>query len=224
MANEILTNTVSLTFSWVESTGATKNHCRISRYYDFSVIDHESNTLTTGDYTVTLTTGNYKYYWQHCSYVGTAWLPWNEVQSFEKVSSGAQFTITDGKWMMFEASERAARSLIFTSAPNYTYTESQLYRTTDRNLAGNILSEFWTTKGKIVLSFGENNTVSKIEKDQIMRYYGMNNKDVYLACAPYNGQNYYRKLWKIFFVAEPEVQSLPGNEERYIIELELEER
>lgn len=224
MANEIITNTVSLTFSWVEATGATKNHCRISRYYDFSTITHEDATLTTGDYQPTLTGGNYKYYWQHKPYVSGSWLDWNEVQSFEKVAAGSQLTVSDGKWLMFEASERATFTLQFTSAPVYTYTESQLYRTMERNLSGDILSEFWATKGKIHLEFGENNTVSRTEKDQVMRYFGMNSNDVYLGCAPFNGADYYRKLWKVYFASEPEVRILSGNEERFILSLELEER
>lgn len=224
MANEIITNTVSLTFSWVEATGTTKNHCRISRYYDFSVITHEDLTLTTGNYQPTLTGGNYKYYWQHRPYVSGAWLKWNEVQSFEKLAAGSQLTVSDGKWLMFESSERATYTLEFTSAPVVTYTESQVYRTSERNLAGEILAEFWTTKGKILLEFGSNNTISKTEKDQVMRYYGENSGDVYLACAPSNGSDYYRKLWKVWFSSEPQVQHLSGNTERFTMTLNLEER
>ena len=222
MANEIITNTVSVTFSWVEATGTTKNHCRISRYYDFSVVPHEDNTLTTGNYQVDLTSGNYKYYWQHRPYVGGTWQKWNEVQSFEKGTVGS-LTVTDGKWLMFESSEMSDYTLQFTSAPNYSYTEEQIYRTGERNLVGDILSEFQTTKGSIRLEFKKNNTVSRTEKDQIMRYYGLNSGAMYLGCAPYNGADYYRKLWKIWFSKEPSVTPLDGNEERFMMVIDLEE-
>jgi len=210
-------------FSTASVTDATKYHCRVSRYYDFSVITHEDNTLTIPIYSETLTGGSYKYYYQWCAYVG-AWQKWQEVQSFERLTGGADLTVTSGKWMMFEASERATYTLVFTSAPQYSYTESQLYRTDGRNLAGDILSEFWTTKGKIRLEFKKNNTISRSEKDQVMRYFGNHCGDVYLACAPSNGEGYYRKLWKVWFTKEPEVEPLDGNEKRFMMVLDLEER
>ena len=222
MANEIITNTVSVSLDWANVTGASKYHCRISRYYDFSIVPHEDNTLTTSDYTVALTSGDYKYYWQWRPYVGAAWLKWTEVQSFEKGTVGT-LTVSDGKWLMFESSEMSDYTLEFTSAPNYSYTENQLYRTQERNLVGDILSEFWTTKGQIRLEFKKNNTISRTEKDQVMRYYGLNSGAVYLACAPYNDTDYYRKLWKVWFAKKPEVEPLPGNEERFMMIIDLEE-
>ncbi len=203
--------------------GATLYHCRVSRYYDFSIVDHENNTLTVPVYTCILSQGVNKYYYQWKHYLA-AWQNWNEVQSFHRVTGGADLTITNDKWMMFEASERANFTLQFTSAPQYAYTEGQLFRTMERNLAGDILSEFWTTKGKINLSFGEDNTLSATEKNQLMRYYSMSSNDIYLACAPAIGGSYYRNIWKVFFVEEPKIEPLNGNEERFIVSVVLEER
>ena len=223
MSNEIIkiNNTTVLTFLTVAS--ATKYHCAVSRYYDFSIVDHENSAVVSPIYTCVLTQGVNKYYyrWRHYA---TTWQKWNEVNSFHRISGGADLTITDDKWVMFEASERATYTLQFTSAPQYNYTESQLFRTAERNLAGDILSEFWATKAKINLSFGENNTLSVTEKNQLMRYYSMSSNDIYLACAPSNGTGYYRNIWKVFFMEEPAIEPLDGNEERYMVELVLEER
>jgi hypothetical protein len=138
----------------------------------------------------------------------------------------SDLTIADGKWMMFEVIEMATYTLIFSNAPNYSITEAQLYRTIERNLAGEILSEFRTTKGKIHMDFGQTNSLSASEKNQVLRYYGMNNLDIYLACAPISadGVNYYRNIWKVFFVNEPACTPLDGNETRFVMTLELEER
>lgn len=222
MSNEIIKVNDTFTANWADVTSATKYHCRVSRYYDFSIVDHENNNIASSIYTCTLTQGVNKYYWQHRAYVG-AWQKWNEVQSFHRVSGGADLSVTNDKWMMFEASERATYTLEFTSAPNYSYTESQLYRTAERNLAGDILTEFWTTKGKITLDFGTDNYISVTEKNQVMRYYSMSINDIYLACAPYNGSENYRKIWRVHFTEEPEVKPLAGNEEHFVMTLILEE-
>lgn len=202
---------------------ATKYHCRVSRYYDFSIVDHQNSTVVSPIYTCVLSQGVNKYYYQWRSFIA-AWQKWDEVNSFHKITDGSDLSITDTKWLMFEASERATYILQFTSAPQYSYIESQLYRTMERNLAGDILSEFWATKGKITLDFGENNTLSITEKNQVMRYFGMSSNDIYLACAPTNGTGYYRNIWKVFFVEEPMIQPLDGNEERFMMNLVLEER
>jgi hypothetical protein len=85
MANEIIKDDTSLSFSWTAVTGATKYHCRISSYYDFDVIAHEDNNLATPAYAPTLTAGKGKYYWQWRSYIGGTWQKWNEIQSFKYV-------------------------------------------------------------------------------------------------------------------------------------------
>ena len=223
MSNEILKVGNTCAFSWLTTASATKYHFRISRYFDFSIVDHENTNIATTVYTAVLTKGNSKYYYQWRHYAMT-WQKWNEVQAFEKITGGADLTITNGKWLMFESSERATYTLQFENAPHYTYSESQIYRTQERNLAGDILSEFWTTKGKINVEFGENNTISATEKTQIIRYFGMNSGDVYLACAPFNGTGYYRKLWKVWFTEEPIVRPLDGREDRFLMSLVLEER
>jgi len=223
MVNEIIKINNTTALSGLTVAGATKYHMRVSRYYDFSIIDHEDNTLTVPTYTLVLSQGVNKYYYQWKHYA-TTWQNWHEAQSFHRVTGGADLAITDAKWIMFEASERADFVLQFISAPQYTYTESQMYRTAERNLAGDILSEYWTTKGKIQLDFGFSNTMSVEEKNQVMRYYGMNSKDVYLACAPSSGAGYYHKIWKIHFIEAPQIQVLDGNEERLIVSLILEER
>jgi hypothetical protein len=223
MANEIIKVNNTTVISCLTVPSATKYHFRISRYYDFSVIDAQNSAPVSPIYTAVLTTGVDKYYYQYRPYI-SSWQKWAEVNSFHRVTGGADLTITDAKWLMFEASERATYTLQFTSAPQYTWTESQLFRTAERNLAGDLLSEFWTTKAKIKLTFGENNTLSVTEKNQLMRYYSMSSNDIYLACAPATGSTYYRNIWKVYFTEEPAIQPLDGNEERFIVSVVLEER
>lgn len=224
MSNEIIKVDNSLNLDWADVNGATKYHCRISKYYDFSVITHEDTNLASSAYAPTLTGGNSKYYWQWRSYIGGVWQKWNEIQSFERVTGGNDLTVSDSKWLMFEIDERGAYTLQFENAPQYSFVESQLFRTKERNLSGDLLSEYYATKGKIHLEWGENNTISVTEKNQIMRYYNMITDDIYLACALYNGTEYYRKLWKIWFEEEPTESPLDGNEERFIMTLDLEEK
>jgi len=221
VSNEIIKVDNSLVFDWSDVTSATKYHCRVSRDYDFATVDHENNNLATSTYSVTLTTGAAKYYWQWRSYVG-AWNKWQEVQSFERVSSGADLTITNGKWMMFAASERASTTLTFTTVPRYRYTEGKK-EYAERNINEDLLSEFYATKASIEL---ELDSISAEEKNEILRYYGMTADDIYLACAPIsnNGVDYYRNIWKIYFTSKPEVKPLGGNEARYVMKLNLEEK
>lgn len=223
MSNEIIKTSNTCAFSFSAVAGSTKYHYRISRFYDFSIIDHQNTNINTTVYTTVLSQGNNKYYHQMRHYA-TTWQKWNEVQSLQRITSGNDLAISDGKWLMFEATERATYILQFEKAPQYNYTESQLFRTIERNLAGDILSEFWVTKGKINLEFGENNTLSVTEKNQVMRYYAMSSNDIYLACAPATGTGYYRNIWKVYFVEEPIIQPLDGNEERFMMNIILEER
>lgn len=226
-ANAIMKVVNNITNSWSAVTGATKYHLRISRDYDFTTIEVQNTNITvlsTPICTNVISSGSYKYYYQWRSYIST-WQPWTQVQSFEKMGSGTELTITNGKWMMFESSERSTYTLSFTSAPDYEYINDQLARTAERNLAGTLLSEFYTTKGKLILDFGENNTLSEAEKRQVERYYSLTSGNIYVACAIYDGSlNYFRHLWKVHFTTAPTIKHLPGNTSRYIMHLELEER
>jgi len=223
MSNEIITSSTTFTTVFLTQASATKYHARVSRYFDFSIIDHENTNVASPIFTCVLTKGVGKYYYQWRHYA-TNWKKWNEVNSMHYIASGADLAISNAKWLMFEASERATYTLEFENAPQYSFTESQMFRTIERNLAGDILSEFWTTKGKITLNFGETNSISATEKNQLMRYYAMSSNDIYLACAPATGTTYYRNIWKVYFVEEPQIQPLDGNEERFIVSLVLEER
>ena len=200
MANEIIKNKTLFVANWNDYPSATAYHFRVSMKKDFSVIISEDSILTVSTKTVTLTGGNGKYFWQWRPFVGS-WQSWHSVNSLIlDTSLPSDISLPSTRWVFYNKTV-PSDSYTLDEFPLYQIQDFHSYAIFSRNLKGDLITEWRTTKGRINLDFTGNFFQAK-QYNEIMRFFNRHTS-FYLACRLKDGDNFVYNIWEVMFTEDP---------------------
>lgn len=160
------------------------------------------------------------------SYQG-GWGVWSPTWSFW-VDSTAEAAFTPsvsngiGRYSYIDPDE-TTDSYTFGVNPKTKVDPVQIQKAFERNLAGDLLSEFTATRAKIRLDFGGGTYIALEQKTEIERF-ANKRKDVYLVVLSYNRQDVVENIYKVAFTQDPKFEPLAyGREDLFVGEVVHEE-
>lgn len=110
----------------------------------------------------------------------------------------------------------------FAANPKTKVYPVQIRRAFERNLAGDLLSEYTVTRAKIELDFNE--TYIELEQKTEIERFANKRKDVYLVMLTNTRQDIVENIYKVAFTQDPEFEPLAhGREDLFIGEVIHEE-
>jgi hypothetical protein len=147
------------------------------------------------------------------------WSTWSSTWSFW-VDSTAEAAFTPsvtygiGRYSYIDPDD-TTDTYTFAANPKTKVDPVQMQRAFERNLAGDLLSEFIATRAKIMLEFNETYIVLE-QKTEIERF-ANKRKDVYLVILSYNRQDVIENIYKVAFTEGPTFEPLAhGREDLFV--------
>jgi len=218
-SNKVLYSSTSISLDWEDVSGATKYKVQISPVIDFSTLEVESEPVTS-NFNHTLVGGEGKYYWRWRPYVSgySDAYPWHEISSFIYDTNSPSDFIAIPQWVFLVKNPGANQDKYqFETQPlSYFITDAHINRTSDRNLKGELLSEYVTTKADIVLDFSRQSSVGKNQKAEFKRFYNFHTS--FYVCKEtedFDSANKVSRIWDVEF-REGFQMEIPG----FILSLE----
>ncbi len=154
------------------------------------------------------------------------WTTWSNTWSFWVDSTAeAAFTpsVTNaiGHYTYIDPDE-TTDTYTFAANPMTKVDPVQIQRAFERNLAGDLLSEFVATRANIKLDF--NATYLTLEQKTEIERFANKRKDIYLIILSYNRQDVVENIYKVAFVKGPTFEPIAhGREDLFVGEVEHEE-
>ncbi len=147
------------------------------------------------------------------------WSTWSPTWSFW-VDSAAEAAFTPsvtygiGRYSYIDPDE-TTDTYTFAANPKTKADPVQMQKAFERNLAGDMLSEFVATRAKILLEFNETYIVLE-QKTEIERF-ANKRKDVYLVILSYNRQDVVENIYKVAFTEGPTFEPIAhGREDLFV--------
>lgn len=216
----------SITLDWADVSGANLYSIQVSLYPDFRVCLSSDDALAASTHTYADTgTDDAKRYWRwrYSSNGGSTWSKWSEVGSFW-INSGAadEFVPTAGKTYLVEPDD-PTDYVEFAVFPMFSVVPMMLNRVRERNRAGELLSEYLTTKDRILMEFSEECYVQHEQGREIVRFHN-EIKTFFIVASVYDGLVYTTRTWKVQFTEDPEMSMVAsGRTDLLVGSLEAEE-
>ena len=203
--NSVIYKTSSISLVWNAVTGATKYWLQVSLTPDFSAtLLVDDPTLATPTKAFTDSGADDAKRWWRWKYTldGITWSEWNEVGHYWLSSLVAnEVTLAAAKWRLINPSDVTDYYTLDTF-PNFSILDENIYRARERNRLGTILSEYVTTKARIVFGFPDSNYIFN-EQFQAFRRFNSSVKTFWLAGYISNETDNIPKIWKVQFESDP---------------------
>lgn len=156
----------------------------------------------------------------------SAWSAWSPVWSFwVDTAAEAAFTPTvspQPKWALVDVDE-TTDYYEFAANPKMVASDQQLMRAKERNLQGDLLTEYQATRAKLFLDFEGRTYIGYQQKAEIERF-ANKRQAVYLVTLTNNRQDVVENIYKVEFVEEPRFTPISeGREDFFYGSAELEE-
>lgn len=205
--NAAVTNDGSITLDWASVTGANLYSIQVSIYPDFRVCLESDDAVATSQHAYSDTgTDDVKRYWRwrYSTNGGSSWSKWSEVGSFW-IDSGVASEFVPGTNKLYLVNPDDPTDYIeFAVFPLFGVIPMSLNRAIERNRLGEMLSEYLTTKDKIVMEFDEDSYVQHEQYREIVRFHNVI-KTFFIVMSAYNGRDYVTRIWKAKFTEDPEM-------------------
>ena len=156
MANETVRAGTTFDFSWT-SAGAGTYQYNISAYCDFSDGTNMvySGTGTGPACSGTISGGSGKYYRRWRFNGGSGYGAWGELSSFFMVGTTlTDVTLASEKFVLINANDTSDKFTFETNPIDWRIQPQQILRSQNRNMQGQLLTQFITVKASIELNFG----------------------------------------------------------------------
>ena len=140
-----------------------------------------------------------------------SWGAWSQIWSFW-LDSSMLTTVTPTAWTLVDPDE-IADAYTFAVQPAYGGSELQVLRGNERNILGDLLTEYTTIRSRVEMSF-DDAYVHYAQASEIMRFYHKR-KSVFLIVLDYNGQDTRENVYKVEFEQEPVFEPLGHGREDY---------
>ena len=217
MSNETIKNDVAIVLDWEDVASATKYHCQVSKkYLDFrATLEEESDVLATSTMSFNLATptDGDKFYWRWKSYVDGAWGKWSEVSMFIYDSTlSADLLPANDKWLLINPAT-VTDYYEFELAPlRFDLPPEALVRAEERNMAGDLLAEYYGSKHNITLDFSQYEYLGENQRAEVLRFFHLNTS-VYLSCAIPNSKSagYRHLIYEVVFANNPSQEVVGSN-------------
>ncbi len=219
--NKVLIHTTAITFDWEDVAGATKYKLQVSKYIDFSSFELNTEPVPSTKAHV-ITGGVGKYYWRWRAFVGSynENYPWREVSSF--IYDDAMFAgfTAIPNWVMINKNVvTEVEKFQFQVEPlDWEIEEPHLYKVKKRNLKGEILSEYKTTKGMLKFDLSQQAYIGQNQKAEFQRFYNLHTS--FYICRQFedlDNVNKVSRIWEVEFESSLQMEKLGG------LTLDLEE-
>lgn len=225
--NSVLSNDTSITLDWADVSGANLYQLQVGLKPDFSgtmIVDDNTLAVSTKAFTDSGVNDAKRYWrWRSSADAGATWAEWSEVGSYW-LNTGAtgDVTLSSGQWAIFDP-DAVTDKYILPDYPLYTVTELQYNRSKERNRQGEMLTEWYASKGLITMSFGEELFITH-EHMRALKRFNCEIKTFFLATYKTNGVNVVPNIWKVVFQEDPEFKMLAaGREDFFTSEITFEE-
>jgi hypothetical protein len=232
--NTLLSTSLTPTLTWAAITGATNYRIAIANDQSFAigVVLIDDATLVAATYTVgggVLVTGQ-KYYWRFMAKVGGVWGTWRPLRSFfVNTAAAASYTPTATGWAFIDP-DTSTDFYKFAVAPNYEIDHVHQRRGSAKNIQGDALTEFVSTRDSIVLTFGPSGKnaggsayVFYDQLAEMIRFFHMRKSILLVGVTSYVADNHER-IWKVDFSQQPQITPIaPGREDYFEVVFPLEE-
>ena len=154
-----------------------------------------------------------------------SWSVWSPTWSFwVDTTAEAAFTPTVSpqlKWALLDP-DVSTDTYEFAANPPLVVKDEQVQRSFERNLSGDLLSEYTATRAQIMLDFGST-YIGYQQRAEIERFANMR-KAVYLVILTRNRQDIVENIYKAEFSAPPEFEPIAhGREDFFTGKVELVE-
>lgn len=213
MANEVISNTNSITLDWADKGGSLW-HLQVSKtYMDFRstlIVDDNALASSTKSFTAT---GNGKYFWRYKVKIGATWGDWSEVFSFI-VNTSASADVSATGWTMINKSDISDLYLIENQPVNQPIVEHIHYwEAVRRNRAGKLRSEHFRTKDRITMDLTRSGGfVGANEKAEVLRFYNAHTS--FYLITKYDNQtlnDFVYRVWEVLIIETPQMDIPGGN-------------
>ncbi len=219
-ANSVISNDTSITLDWADVTGANLYQLEVGLLPDFS------GTLLVNDATLVASTkaftdagaSGYKRYWRWRSSAngGTTWTEWSTVGSYWlDTTLSADVTLAVGTWQLINPSDLTDAYLL-PDYPVYDVQDQNLYRGKGRNRAGELLTEWLTSKAVVVLHFDQG-LYATHEHMRAWKRFHAQVKTFFLAGYVSDGVNYVPMIWKGILAEDPAFSMLAAGREDFFV-------
>lgn len=158
------------------------------------------------------------------------WGTWQPLRSFF-VNTAALAAYTPGAtgWAFIDP-DNPSDFYVFAVAPNYEVDHIHQRRSQVKNIAGDELTEFVSTRDYITLTCGPGGKngggsayIDYQQMAEILRFFHMS-KSIYLVGVTSYGPDNHERIWKVDFTAAPQVNPIaPGREDLFEVVLPLQE-
>ena len=204
-----ITTTISLT--WASVASATHYQVQVSLFSDFRTI-FETAVVTASEHSFTdAQTNNVKRYWRWRPSTdgGSTYMePFSEVGSYWLDTGAAQEIRLDRNEFMLADADNTADRYQFQLFPNYSIVDVNLFRIHQRNLLGELLSEFLTIKSEITMMFQGNQYISKQQHNEFIRFHNIARVCYLVAYKDGERARPMPHIWKVEFVDDPQFSML----------------
>lgn len=213
-SNKAIQNDNSIVLDFNDVTSATKYWLEVSKtYLDFrATLEHSDNNLATSTDSFTAS-GNGKYYWRWRPYVGGAWQPPREVNSFI-INTSASTDVTPGDWTFVNKSDVTDIYSLEQQPSNQPIIVPQhQWEAFRRNRAGNLRSQHFRTKEIITIDLTRSGgAVGDNQKAEILRFY--NAHVPFYLITKYDNQTLTDDVWgawEVLISEPPQFDVVGGN-------------
>jgi len=224
--NQAIFNNTAINLSWNAVTNADLYSIQISLYADFSEILVQQNDLVSPSHSFAdegLNAAKRYWRWKYSTDSGSTWSAWSEVGSYWlDTDLTVDYTPLTGGWAFVSCAD-ATDQYTLSVAPRHLVVERSINRIKERNRAGDLLSEYLTTKAIISLDFPEDGYMGHEQFREIIRF-NTEVKTFLLVSNTDNGTDHVTRVWKVQFTDDPEIGMFTaGREDLLTGTLELEE-
>ncbi len=227
VTNSVLANDTSITLDWADVSGADRYHLQVGTKPDFSgSLLEDDNTLlvSTKAFTDAGANDRKRYWrWRYSTNSGSTWSEWSEVGSYWLDTDAAgDVTLASGKWALFDP-DLVTDIYTLPDYPMYKILDEQMFRVRERNRQADMLTEWYASKAKISLTFGEKLFITH-EHMRTAKRFNCEIKTFFLATYKTNGVDTVPNIWKVVFEEDPEFSMLAaGREDFFTGEYNFEE-
>ena len=136
------------------------------------------------------------------------WAAWSDVWSFW-VDTTAEVAVTPTASMLVDP-DITTDAYTFAIDPRIFVVPSRIRRSSDRNIAGNLLTEHTKTMAQIDLDFGDAFVLNATQGTELIRFHLLE-KAIYLITLVWNAQDTVENIYKVEFSEDPDMQQVaPG--------------
>lgn len=142
-----------------------------------------------------------------------SWQQWSPIWSFW-LDSTFPTTVTPTGFMLVDPTELADAYTFVAQPDPPKVTEAMVLRGQDRNILGDVLTEYTTQRSTIELTF-DDAYIGYVQAAEIQRF-AHKRKNVFLVLTDYNGQDTRERVFKVEFAEPPEfVPIAPGRHDYF---------